>query len=266
MSIATKFEYFMNLHINNISHRYSNVNVLENINLEINQHQIVCLVGPSGCGKSTLLRLIGGLEKPSSGQVTQIGNPPENSINPLTYIFQDFALLPWRSVYDNISLVLEDHGIAKKEIKTIIDDVLERTKLSEFANAMPKQLSGGMKQRVAIARALSVRPAVLLMDEPLSALDSQTSELLIDDLVSLWDRENFTACYVTHNLSEAVRLGHKIVVLSRRPGTISEVVTIDIPLNERKNHSEALDIKQKYLWNLMREEALLADKELINVN
>ncbi len=266
MSIATKFEYFMNLHINNISHRYSNVNVLENINLEINQHQIVCLVGPSGCGKSTLLRLIGGLEKPSSGQVTQIGNPPENSINPLTYIFQDFALLPWRSVYDNISLVLEDHGIAKKEIKTIIDDVLERTKLSEFANAMPKQLSGGMKQRVAIARALSVRPAVLLMDEPLSALDSQTSELLIDDLVSLWDREKFTACYVTHNLSEAVRLGHKIVVLSRRPGTISEVVTIDIPLNERKNHSEALDIKQKYLWNLMREEALLADKELINVN
>ena len=256
----------MNLHINNISHRYSDVNVLENINLEINQHQIVCLVGPSGCGKSTLLRLIGGLEKPSSGQVTQIGNPPENSINPLTYIFQDFALLPWRSVYDNISMVLEDHGIAKKEIKSIIDDVLERTKLSEFANAMPKQLSGGMKQRVAIARALSVRPAVLLMDEPLSALDSQTSELLMDDLVSLWDREKFTACYVTHNLSEAVRLGHKIVVLSRRPGTISEVVTIDIPLNERKNHSEALDIKQKYLWNLMREEALLADKELINVN
>jgi len=256
----------MNLHINNISHRYSNVNVLENINLEINQHQIVCLVGPSGCGKSTLLKLIGGLEKPSSGQVTQIGEPPENSINPLTYIFQDFALLPWRSVYDNISLVLEDHGIAKKEIKAIIDDVLERTKLSEFADAMPKQLSGGMKQRVAIARALSVRPAVLLLDEPLSALDSQTSELLMDDLISLWDREKFSACYVTHNLSEAVRLGHKIVVLSRRPGTISEVVTIDIPLNERKNHSEALDIKQKYLWNLMREEALLADKELINAN
>lgn len=256
----------MNLHINNISHNYSNVNVLENINLEINQHQIVCLVGPSGCGKSTLLRLIGGLEKPSSGQVTQIGLPPENSINPLTYIFQDFALLPWRSVYDNISLVLEDHGIAKKEIKSIVDDVLARTKLSEFANAMPKQLSGGMKQRVAIARALSVRPAVLLMDEPLSALDSQTSELLMDDLVSLWDREKFTACYVTHNLSEAVRLGHKIVVLSRRPGTIREVVTIDIPLNERKNHPEILDQKQKYLWNLMREEALLADKELINAN
>lgn len=266
MSIATKFEYFMNLHINNISHRYSHVNVLENINLEINQHQIVCLVGPSGCGKSTLLRLIGGLEKPSSGQVIQIGQPPENSINPLTYIFQDFALLPWRSVYDNISLVLEDHRIPKKEIKSIVDDVLERTKLTEFANAMPKQLSGGMKQRVAIARALSVRPAVLLMDEPLSALDSQTSELLMDDLVSLWDREKFTACYVTHNLSEAVRLGHKIVVLSRRPGTIREVVTIDIPLNERKNHPDALDKKQKYLWNLMREEALLADKELINAN
>lgn len=255
----------MHLHVKDISHSYGKVNVLKNINLEINEHQIVCLVGPSGCGKSTLLRLIGGLEKPSDGQVIQIGHPPKNSLNPLTYIFQDFALLPWRSVYNNISLVLEDHGIEKKEIKNIINDVLFRTKLSEFANAMPKQLSGGMKQRVAIARALSVRPAVLLMDEPLSALDSQTSELLIDDLISLWDREKFTAVYVTHNLSEAVRLGHKIVVLSRRPGKICEIVNIDIPLNERINHATELDKKQKYLWNLMREEALLADKELINV-
>lgn len=256
----------MNLHVNNISHSYGKVDVLKDINLNIEEHQIVCLVGPSGCGKSTLLKLIGGLEKPSSGKVMQLGEPPQHSINPLTYIFQDFALLPWRSVYGNISLVLEDHGIAKNEIKHIINDVLARTKLTEFANAMPKQLSGGMKQRVAIARALSVRPAVLLMDEPLSALDSQTSELLMDDLVSLWDREKFTACYVTHNLNEAVRLGHKIVVLSRRPGTIREVVNIDIPLNERKNHVQALDQKQQYLWNLMREEALLADKELINAD
>ncbi|WP_331774128.1 ABC transporter ATP-binding protein [Sulfurospirillum sp. 1612] len=253
----------MKLQIEDLSHHYGQVEVLSHINLEINKHQIICLVGPSGCGKSTLLRLLGGLEQPSSGQVLQIGDAPANSLNPLTYIFQDFALLPWRSVYDNIALVLEDHGIKKKEKQEIIANVLARTKLTEFAHAMPKQLSGGMKQRVAIARALSVRPAVLLMDEPLSALDSQTSALLIDDLIGLWNREKFTACYVTHNLAEAVRLGHKIVVLSRRPGRICDIVDIDIPLNERHNHIEELNNKQNDLWNLMRAEASMADKELL---
>jgi NitT/TauT family transport system ATP-binding protein len=121
-----------------------------------------------------------------------------------------------------------------------------------------------MKQRVAIARALAVRPAVMLMDEPLSALDSQTRELLMDDLIDLWERDRFTACYVTHNLNEAVRLGHKIVVLSRRPGKIREIVEIDLPLNERKDHSELLDQKQKQLWSIMREEARAADKELVH--
>ncbi len=237
--------------------------VLNDINLTIEENQIVCLVGPSGCGKSTLLRFIGGLERADEGRVIQIGEAPKNSLNPLTYIFQDFALLPWRSVYGNISLALEEHNIPKSKISEIVADVLERTKLSDFANALPKQLSGGMKQRVAIARALSVRPAVMLMDEPLSALDSQTRELLMDDLISLWEREKFTACYVTHNLAEAVRLGHKIVVLSRRPGTIREIVEIDIPLSERKNHMSELEEKQKYLWDLMRDEALAADKELI---
>jgi len=255
----------MDLSLKNISHSYGEVEVLKNIDLDIKKGQIVCLVGPSGCGKSTLLRFIGGLEKPSYGQVIQIGLANKNSLNPLTYIFQDFALLPWLSVYENIALVLEDHNIKKSEIKKIITDVLSRTQLSEFTNALPKQLSGGMKQRVAIARALSVKPEVMLMDEPLSALDSQTRELLMDDLIELWEKERFTACYVTHNLNEAVRLGHKIVVLSRRPGCIREIVDIDIPLKERHKHIEELDKKQKKLWSLMREEALIADKELINV-
>ena len=254
----------MNLSLENISHSYDGVEVLKNINLDIKKGQIVCLVGPSGCGKSTLLRFIGGLEKPNYGKVIQVGLPNKNSLNPLTYIFQDFALLPWLSVYENISLVLEDHKMKKSEIKKIIEDVLKRTQLSEFANALPKQLSGGMKQRVAIARALSVSPEVMLMDEPLSALDSQTRELLMEDLVALWEKEKFTACYVTHNLNEAVRLGHKIVVLSRRPGSIREIVDIDIPLSERKNYLEELNTKQKKLWDLMREEALIADKELID--
>ena len=122
-----------------------------------------------------------------------------------------------------------------------------------------------MKQRVAIARALAVEPAVMLMDEPLSALDSQTRELLMDDLVALWTRQRFTAVYVTHNLAEAVRLGHRIVVLSRRPGRVREIVEIDKPLNERGFADTELEQKQAYLWDLMREEALAADQELLDV-
>lgn len=252
----------MDLRLQNISHRYGAVEVLSDLTLDIKSGQIVCIIGPSGCGKSTLLRFIGGLEQPDQGQVLQTGAPPAGSLNPLTYIFQDFALLPWRSVEGNVSLALEDHGLSRGERAEIIDDVLARTKLSDFRKALPRQLSGGMKQRVAIARAFSVRPAVLLMDEPLSALDSQTRELLIDDLVDLWTRETFTACYVTHNLAEAVRLGHRIVVLSRRPGRIRDVVDIDIPLAERAHHLGDLENRQKALWGLMREEALAADMEL----
>ena len=224
-----------------------------------------CIIsGPSGCGKSTLLRLIGGLERPIEGQVLQVGTPPADSINPLTFVFQDFALLPWRTVEGNISLVLEDHGLSGKEMEAVISDVLARTNLSDFRKALPKQLSGGMKQRVAIARALAVRPAVMLMDEPLSALDSQTRELLIDDLVTLWTREPFTAVYVTHNLNEAVRLGHSIVVLSRRPGEIREIVNIELPLADRTLGNHQLEEHQKRLWQIMREEALAADQELID--
>lgn len=255
----------MDLFLENISHSYGETEVLQDISLSIPSGKILCIVGPSGCGKSTLLRLIGGLERPTSGQVIQLGSPPEGCINPLTYVFQDFALLPWFSVEKNISIVLEDHDISKARRVEIITDVLARTKLTDFRKALPRQLSGGMKQRVALARGLAVNPAVMLMDEPLSALDSQTRELLMDDLVSLWTRQPFTAVYVTHNLNEAVRLGHSIVVLSRRPGRIREIITIDKPLVERKVWDDDLDQKQKYLWNLMREEAVAADQELLHV-
>ncbi|WP_340249168.1 ABC transporter ATP-binding protein [Sulfitobacter pontiacus] len=255
----------MDLRLAGVSHTYGETEVLRDINLDIPSGQIVCIVGPSGCGKSTLLRMLGGLEQPTSGQVLQLGTPPAGCLNPLTYVFQDFALLPWRSVRGNVALVLEDHGLDAAARARIIDDVLARTKLTEFADALPKQLSGGMKQRVAIARALAVNPAVMLMDEPLSALDSQTRELLMDDLISLWTRQPFTAVYVTHNLAEAVRLGHKIVVLSRRPGQIREVVELTTPLAERAYGDAALEAQQQHLWGLMREEAAAADAELIHV-
>ena len=255
----------MDIRLSGISHSYGGLDVLRDINLEVPSGQIVCVVGPTGCGKSTLLRLVGGLERPTQGSVLQVGLPPDDCLNSLTYVFQDFALLPWRSVAGNVSLVLEDHKLKRSEVRDIIGDVLGRTKLKDFATALPKQLSGGMKQRVAIARALAVRPAVMLMDEPLSALDSQTRELLIGDLVGLWTEQPFTAVYVTHNLDEAVRMGHTIVVLSRSPGRIREIIELEKPLAERSYGDPELQFRQKYLWNLMRDEALASDSELINV-
>ncbi|WP_457647160.1 ABC transporter ATP-binding protein [Profundibacter sp.] len=253
----------MDLKIDALTHRYGTTEVLADINLDIPTGRIVCVVGPSGCGKSTLLRFIGGLERPTEGQVLQLSDPPADSLNPFTFVFQDFALLPWRTVDGNVRLVLEDHGLGKAEMDRIITDVLTRTKLADFADALPKNLSGGMKQRVAIARALAVRPAVWLMDEPLSALDAQTRELLMDDLVGLWLRTPFTAVYVTHNLAEAVRLGHRIVVLSRRPGMVRKVIDIETPLENRTAGDPALAAIEQELWQLMRDEAEAADQELI---
>ncbi|WP_112322279.1 ABC transporter ATP-binding protein [Oceanibium sediminis] len=254
----------MYLSLRGLSHSYGTTEVLSDISLTVPSGQIVCLVGPSGCGKSTLLRMVGGLERPDRGEVLQVGAPPEGCLNPLTFVFQDFALLPWRTVEGNIRVVLEDHRIRRERAKEIVADVLARTRLTDFARALPRQLSGGMKQRVAIARALAVNPAVMLMDEPLSALDAQTRELLMDDLVSLWSREPFTALYVTHNLSEAVRLGHQVVVLSRRPGRIREIVQIDTPLAERGLGNPELERHQKHLWEVMRDEARAADEELLD--
>lgn len=254
----------MKLVLSGIVHRYGGMTVLDGIDLVIDAGKIVCVVGPSGCGKSTMLRILGGLEQPSEGRVTQVGDYPHGCLNALTYIFQDFALLPWRTVEGNIKLVLEDHPLGSIEVDALVTDVLARTKLTEFRTALPKQLSGGMKQRVAIARALAVNPAVMLMDEPLSALDSQTRELLMDDLIALWSRQQFTAVYVTHNLAEAVRLGHAIVVLSRRPGQIREIVDIPTPLAARAFGDATLEAHQKHLWTLMRDEARAADAELID--
>ena len=254
----------MELRLAGLHHAYGDVEVLRGIDLAIPEGRIVCIIGPSGCGKSTLLRLIGGLERPDRGRVIQIGETPAGSLNPLTYIFQDFALLPWRTVEGNVRLALEDHGLGRNETARIVDDVLSRTRLSEFRAAYPRQLSGGMKQRVAIARALSVSPAFLLMDEPLSALDAQTRELLMDDLIDLWTREGFSAVYITHNLQEAVRLGHRVVVLSRRPGQVREVLEIDLPLEARAAHARDLEAHQQRLWTLIRDEAQAAELELVD--
>jgi NitT/TauT family transport system ATP-binding protein len=256
----------MPLHIENVAHRYGAVEALAGVSLDIADGETVALIGPSGCGKSTLLGIVGGLLQPTSGRVTLSGVPPADSLNPFTYIFQDFALLPWRSVADNVGLALE-HRLAAVERRERIGAALALTGLAEFATAYPRQLSGGMRQRVGIARALVVRPAVLLLDEPLSALDAQTRELLMEDLLAIWTRERSTRVYVTHNLEEAARLADRVVVLSRRPGRIRDVIAIDVPVAERgrAEHGGLLLEVHRKLWSLIRDEAATADREMQHV-
>ena len=248
-------------------HAYDELTVLEEIGLELRSGEIVAIIGPSGCGKSTLLGLIGGILQPTEGRVLLHGEAPPDCLNPLTFVFQDFALLPWRSVAANVSLPLEHHGLGTEERRRRIADALQRTGLADFAGALPKQLSGGMRQRVGIARALVVRPAVLLMDEPLSALDAQTRELLMEDFLELLLRERIAGIYVTHNFAEALRLADRIVVLSRRPGRIKEIVEVPIPQRERAAPaaSATLAALGNRLWSLIRDEASNADREVSDV-
>ena len=254
----------MDLIADHISHRFGSLDVLDRVSFEVASGEVVAIVGPSGCGKSTLLSILGGLLQPSAGAAKWRGAPPLGSFNPLTFVFQDFALLPWCSVEQNVEFPLLHTGLETGERQAIVDDALRRTGLSDFRGTFPKQLSGGMRQRVGIARALAVRPAILLMDEPLSALDSQTRELLMEDFIRLLADGSMGAVYVTHNLEEAVRLADRIVVLSRRPGRVREVVTIPLTRTERGdlNARGQLLTLQNELWSLIREEAIDAEREV----
>jgi len=254
----------MDLIADHISHRFGALDVLDGVSFEVAAGEVVAIVGPSGCGKSTLLSILGGLLRPASGAAELRGAPPAGSLNPLTFVFQDFALLPWCTVEANVDFPLLHVGLAPAERRALVDDALRRTGLTDFRGAYPKQLSGGMRQRVGIARALVVRPAILLMDEPLSALDSQTRELLMEDFIGLLADGAMGAVYVTHNLEEAVRLADRIVVLSRRPGRVREVVAIPMTRGERGavGAREKLLSLQNELWSLIRTEAIDAEREV----
>ena len=254
----------MDLIADHISHRFDALDVLDKVSFQVAAGEVVAIVGPSGCGKSTLLSILGGLLQPSSGSAQWRGVPLPDSRNPLTFVFQDFALLPWCTVAENVEFPLLHTALSENERRAVVDDALRRTSLSDFRGTYPKQLSGGMRQRVGIARALAVRPAILLMDEPLSALDSQTRELLMEDFIGLLADGSMGAVYVTHNLEEAVRIADRIVVLSRRPGCIRELVTIPLTRSERGNiHArEKLLALQGELWSLIREQAAEAEREV----
>jgi NitT/TauT family transport system ATP-binding protein len=173
----------MDLIADHISHHFGALDVLDDVSFTVRAGEVVAIVGPSGCGKSTLLSILGGLLQPSAGSAALRGAAPSGSLNPLTFVFQDFALLPWCTVEENVEFPLLHTGLPETERRAVVEDALRRTSLADFRVTYPKQLSGGMRQRVGIARALAVRPAILLMDEPLSALDSQTRELLMEDFV-----------------------------------------------------------------------------------
>src|SRR6476659_4731557 len=254
----------MDLIANHISHRFGDLAVLDDVSFTVGAGEVVAIVGPSGCGKSTLLSILGGLLQPTSGAPELRGTPPADSLDPLTFVFQDFALLPWATVEENVEFPLLHTQLSAVQRRALVDDALRRTGLTDFRTTYPKQLSGGMRQRVGISRALAVKPAILLMDEPLSALDSQTRELLMEEFVRLLASTRLSAVYVTHNLDEALRLADRIAVFSRRPGRLREIVHVLIPRGERVSAHAAVEIARlhEHLWSLIRAEAIDAEREV----
>lgn len=253
----------LRLRLQGIGHAYDGLEVLRDVHLTAEPGETLVLVGPSGCGKSTLLGIAGGLLRATTGTVSAEGAIAPDCLNPLTFVFQDFALLPWRTVAGNVALPLQGR-MTREDRRERVREVLALTGLSEFAGAWPRQLSGGMRQRVGIARALAVRPACLLMDEPLSALDAQTRDLLLDEFAALIARAGTTTLYVTHNLSEAVRLGQQIAVLSRRPGQVREVLRIARPPIDRAPDQPDLAAMRDRLWSLIRDDAAAAEREAVH--
>lgn len=205
--------------------------VLDNVNFELYEGEIVALLGKSGSGKSTLLRIIAGLSEPSSGTVTYRDQPVQGPVFGMTMVFQNFALLPWLTVLENVELGLEALGISRDERRTRALKAIDIIGLDGFESAFPKELSGGMRQRVGFARALVVNPDILLMDEPFSALDVLTAENLKSDLLDLWETKQTGTrgiLFVTHNIEEAVLLANRIIVFDSDPGTIRAELKIDL--------------------------------------
>jgi NitT/TauT family transport system ATP-binding protein len=227
------------------------VHALENINLDIEDGEFLCLVGLSGCGKTTLLNILAGFVEITSGQILMEGKPLTEDYDK-GVVFQEYALFPWRTASKNVEYGLEVRRVPADKRKQIARDLLRLVRLEEFADFYPHNLSGGMRQRVAVARALAFDPQVLLMDEPFGALDAQTREELQELTVDVWQKTRKTVVYVTHNLSEAVYLGTRVVVFLPRPGRIREILTVTLPRPREALSPEFIDIQRK-LDHLIRE-------------
>ncbi len=226
------------------------VTALTSVSMDIQKGEFISLLGPSGCGKTTLLRVIADLLCPTSGEITVGGVSPKEARLKQRYgiVFQSAVLYDWRTVLKNVMLPLEVMHIPKQERKKRAMQMLELVGLEKFANSYPPELSGGMQQRVGIARALAIKPEILLMDEPFSALDEFTREKLHDDLLKIWGKTNKTVVFVTHNIAESVFLSDRICVLSPHPGRLSAIIDVDLPrprTQDIKNTKEFTDLVAK---------------------
>ena len=227
------------------------VHALENINLDVEDGEFLCLVGLSGCGKTTLLNILAGFVEITAGDVVMDGKPLTDDYDK-GVVFQEYALFPWRTARKNVEYGLEVRKVPAEKRKRIALDLLRLFRLEDFADFYPHNLSGGMRQRVAVARALAFDPQVLLMDEPFGDLDAQTREDLQELTVDVWQKTRKTVVYVTHNLSEAVYLGSRIVVFLPRPGRIREILHVSLPRPRQALSPEFVAIQQK-LDELIRE-------------
>ena len=215
------------LALRGVGKTFSNgVTALDGIDLTIREGDFLSLLGPSGCGKSTALRIVAGLSTPTTGMLDWHGGQGRSDIG---FVFQEPTLLPWASVFDNVWLPLRLRGISREEATPAIREMIERVHLTGFEDAMPRELSGGMKMRVSIARGLVTKPRLLLMDEPFAALDEITRFRLNNDLLELWQDERFTVVFVTHSVFESVFLSNRIVVMAARPGRVFREIAVDAP-------------------------------------
>jgi len=236
---------------------------LQHINLTVAAGEFLVVVGPSGCGKSTLLDITAGLTAPTAGIARLDGKPITGPGLDRAVVFQQYALLPWRTARGNIELSLEAEGIPRRERTERARQFLDLVGLLRFENRYPHELSGGMKQRVAIARSLAHDPAVLLMDEPFAALDAQTRESLQGQLRQIWEKSGKTVIFITHGIEEAVYLGQRVCVMTSRPGRIKRVV--DIPLGARADESD-IRASQDFvrlrhdIWTLLHDEVTEAQR------
>lgn len=225
------------LEIINLSMKYHTVNeeteAISDLSLTVDEGEIISIVGPSGCGKSTLLSLIAGLLKPSSGMIYINGEPIDAASNKIGYMFQEDDLFEWRTIYQNVIIGLEIKHHITLEAKKYVNDMLDKYGLGTFKNYYPHQLSGGMRQRVALIRTLAVNPELLLLDEPFSALDYQTRLAVADEIGIILKREKKTAILVTHDISEAISMADRVVVLSMRPAKIKNIYDIVFPSDKR---------------------------------
>ncbi len=236
------------------SEKGERMEALSHINLEVGERELLCLLGPSGCGKTTLLRIIGGLEQPTRGGVFLNGQNVDGPCSLMAMIFQEYSLFPWRTVIDNVAFGLELRGVEKEQRYAIAREHLALVGLGEFERSYSYELSGGMRQRVAVARALAVDPKVLLMDEPFGALDAQTRNRMQLELLEIWEKTQKTILFVTHSVDEAVFLADRVVVLTRRPGRIKEIVVVPHSRPRERTSREFIEIR-RHVLDLIAEEA-----------